>query len=279
MDEMDLSALRAVPDPIDRARRARQASREVEQIRTDAIGEAARNGMTQAAIGDALGVTRARISQILKGGPGPERAFFDADEGGITVEAGRKLEAGKPAGKAGPTLALEDIAAFEMLREHVTGLDLSASLEFIEPPGIVNLNRSGLVVICGPRLSPIVAQVLASDRALGFECDDTGCWYLKDHKTGRTYRSPMDVGEDADIAYLGRLPRPDGRGTFVYMAGIHAPGEAGAVHYLTTELEQVWQQVRDHKFSTLIRSVHDPVNHNRIISSERITEFYRPEGN
>lgn len=275
---MDLSALRGVADPIDRARRARQASREVEQIRTDAIGEAARNGMSQAAIGDALGVTRARISQILKGGPGPERAFWGADEGAITVSAGRKLEAGKPAAKAGPAVAVEDIAAFEMLREHVAALDLSVTLEYIEPPGIVNLNRAGLVVICGPRLSPIVGQVLASDRALGFACDGTG-WSLKDHQTGRTYRSPMDDGENVDIAYLGRLPRPDGRGTFVYMAGIHAPGEAGAVHYLTTELDQVWQQVRDHRFSTLIRSVHDPENHNRIISSERITDFYRPEGN
>jgi hypothetical protein len=33
----------------------------------------------------------------------------------------------------------------------------------IPPPGLVDLNRDNLVVICGPRLSPIIAQVLASD--------------------------------------------------------------------------------------------------------------------
>ena len=37
-----------------------------------------------------------------------------------------------------------------------------------------NLNRDNLVVICGPRLSPIIAQVLASDPNLGFAHDDQG---------------------------------------------------------------------------------------------------------
>ena len=275
---MDLSALRAVPDPIDRARRARQASREVEQIRTDAIGEAARNGMTQAAIGDALGVTRARISQILKGGPGPGRALWSVNEGAVTTGFGEKQEAPKNTGDSDPALSLADTVAERMLREHFAMLDIEMHREVIRPPGFVDLNRAGLVMICGPRLSPMIRQMLAADRALGFVCDNSGRWCLKDHRTGRTYRSPADNGEDADIAYLGRLPRPDGLGTFIYMAGIHAAGEAGAVHYLTNELEQVWQQVRDHRFSTLIHCTYDHETR-EVISSERITDFYRPEGN
>lgn len=38
----------------------------------------------------------------------------------------------------------------------------------------------------------------------------------------------------SDIAYFGRFPRLDGRGTFLYMAAIHAPGPAGIVHYLSS---------------------------------------------
>ena len=37
----------------------------------------------------------------------------------------------------------------------------------------------------------------------------------------------MDNGEMCDFGYLGRLPRPDGRGTFLYIGGIHAAGTSG----------------------------------------------------
>lgn len=276
MDDVDLDALRAIPDPLDRARRAHRAIPEVEQIRNDAIAQASRKGVTQAAIGEALGVTRARISQILRGGPGPERAFWGASEGGLMVAVGGKVEAPKKAsGQPGPVVAVEDFAAFEMLRGSVQELGISAKREVIGATGFVDLNRAGLVVICGPRLSPMVGQLLASDRTLAFACDDMACWYLKDRKTGCTWRSPMDEGKPSDVAYLGRLPRPDGMGTFLYMAGVHAAGAAGAVHYLANELDEVWQQVRDRRFSALIRCQFDPETRD-VISSERITDFYGP---
>jgi hypothetical protein len=131
------------------------------------------------------------------------------------------------------------------------------------------------VVICGPRLSPVIAQVLASDPHLGFKRDDRG-WYLADHVTGTAYRSPMDNGEPADYAYLGRLPRIDGRGAFLYLAGIHAPGNSGAVHYLEGHLEELYREVRTGRFSTLVACRFDSKSH-QILSSERLTPVYRSD--
>lgn len=280
-----LDKLRNIPDPADRARSASALiddigtmTGEASQIRREALSHMLASGQTKTEIARATAMTPQRVSQILQGGPGPERAFWGADSGKLTVAVGEKLEAPKAgAGPAGPVVATWDFAAFDMLKDAVRPLGIEACREVIQPPGIVKLNRPGLVVICGPRLSPLVAEVLESDQSLGFGHDDAG-WHLLDKRAGTVYPSPMDTGENADIAYLGRLPRLDGRGTFIYVAGIHAPGAPGVIHYLADELEQVWQQVRDRRFSTLIRSTFDPVTR-MIISSERITDFYRPEGN
>jgi hypothetical protein len=165
--------------------------------------------------------------------------------------------------------------AYERLCELARTLGLDAQYEVIPPPGLVDLNRDNLVVICGPRLSPIIAQVLASDPNLGFARDDYG-WHLVDHATGTSYRSPRDDGEPADYAYLGRLPRIDGRGTFLYMAGIHAPGNAGAAHYLEGHLEELYGEVRTGRFSTIISCRFDP-NSRQVTSSERVTPLYRAD--
>ena len=153
--------------------------------------------------------------------------------------------------------AVEDVAAYEALRESVAAYGITTCYETIAPPGFVDLNRAGMVVICGPRLSPMVAQVLASDRNLGFGHDAAG-WFLRDQRGGNWYRSPIDQGEDADVAYVGRLPRPDGRGTFLYIAGIHAVGAAGVVHYVAGNLAEMWQQVRTRRFSALVRCEFEP---------------------
>ena len=68
----------------------------------------------------------------------------------------------------------EGFQAYERLCELARTLGLDAHYEVIPPPGLVDLNRDNLVVICGPRLSPIIAQVLASDPNLGFAHDDHG---------------------------------------------------------------------------------------------------------
>jgi hypothetical protein len=87
----------------------------------------------------------------------------------------------------------------------------------------------------------------------------------------------MDSGEHADYAYLGRLPRIDGRGTFLYLAGIHAPGASGAAHYLEGHLSELYAELRTRRFSTIIACTFDPTTH-EITSSERVTPLYRSEG-
>lgn len=159
--------------------------------------------------------------------------------------------------------ALEELAAQGMSQAQIAGM--------------INLNRDNLVVVCGPRLSPLIAQVLASDYRLGFEQDESG-WYLVDRVEEATYRSPMDHGESSDYAYFGRLPRLDGKGNFLYIAGIHAIGAVGVVHYLDNHLTELYREVKTRRFSTIIRCNFDAATR-RIENSKRVSALYKTEGN
>jgi transcriptional regulator with XRE-family HTH domain len=274
----EIQAVRELDDPLKQAQQASElltqyqaAVTELSHIRREAIELLMAQGMTRSQLAERLGMTRARVGQLLAAGPRSERLFLGT--GPLTVALGGKLEAGKP--DPGPVVSQEGLHAYERLRELARTLGFDAHYEIIQPPGLVDLNRDNLVVICGPRLSPVVAQVLASDPNLAFEHDDRG-WYLIDHATHTTYRSPRDDGEPGDYAYLGRLPRIDGRGTFLYLAGIHAPGNSGVVHYLEQHLEELYGEVRTGRFSTLISCRFDP-DTRQITSSERITPLYRAD--
>lgn len=277
MEDEAITVLRDIGDPLERGRRAQEINDQAMDVRDEAIIEASRGGAGPTDIANAIGgISPQRVSQILKKAPPAARGWWGGASC-ITVAVGLKTEAGKPDGEPGPVIAVEDAAAREALRDYLATIRIDTSNEEIAPPGFVDLNRDGLVVICGPRLSPLVAQVLASDRFLRFGHDAQG-WMIEDHETAAVWHSPLDEGQPADIGYLGRLPRPDRQGTFVYMAGIHAAGAAGCVHWLTEAggLEDVWREAREHRFSTLIRCTLDPATHN-VIASERITPLYRQE--
>jgi hypothetical protein len=274
----DIEAVRELDDPLKQAQQAsdlltqyQAAVTQLSHIRREAIERLVAQGMTKSQLAEQLGMTRARVGQLLAAGPRSEGLFLGT--GKLTVALGGKLEADKP--EPGPVVSQEGFQAYERLCELARTLGLDAHYEVIPPPGLVNLNRDNLVVVCGPRLSPVIAQVLASDPNLGFAHDDHG-WYLQDHATSTTYRSPMDDGQPADYAYLGRLPRIDGRGTFLYFAGIHAPGNGGAAHYLEGHLEELYGEVRTGRFSTIIACKFDPGTR-QVTSSERITPLYRAD--
>jgi hypothetical protein len=171
-------------------------------------------------------------------------------------------------------VALEDFGTFTELCKLLSTLQLDATHEVIPASGMVQLNRPNLVVICGSRLSPLLAQVIESDPCLAFADDEHG-WHIIDRQASEVYRSLAP--EHSDIAYFGRLPRLDGRGTFLYMPGIHAPGPAGIIHYLTHELAAVYREVGLRRFSTLIESRFDPATH-AVLSSRRITPLYQHDG-
>ena len=122
---------------------------------------------------------------------------------------------------------------------------------------------------------PIVAQVLASDPNLGFADDDHG-WYLVDHATGTTYRSPRDDGQPADYAYLGRLPRIDGRGTFLDLRRHPRPRQQRRRPLPGRAPGVLYGEVRTGRFSTIIACRFDP-DTRQVISSERVTPLYRAD--
>jgi hypothetical protein len=174
-----------------------------------------------------------------------------------------------------PVVAQEDFAAFNLLTDFARDLQLEATAEYIPLGGELDLNRDNLIVICGPRLSSVVREVLQGDPALGFDQDDDGRWLLMDRRTGQRYRSPSDLPQPqpGDVGYLSRLRRPDGAGTFVLLTGIHAVGSHGIIDFLRRELADLHEQVDLQPFSTLIATDYDPATR-QVVRSERITPLY-----
>ncbi|MEV8634334.1 sigma-70 family RNA polymerase sigma factor [Streptosporangium sp. NPDC051023] len=276
-----LARIDEVADPLEKIRQVGGALSEVKnltaelsRVRRDEVERLiAGKIMSQNEIARQVGLTSARMSQLLTSGPAPERAFFGVGVKTVIVAVAQKMEAEKA--KPGPVVSVDDMWAYDNLRVLVEDLGFDSAYEVIPPPGNVRLNRDGLVIVCGPRHSSLISQILESDDKLAFEKDSSG-WYLVDRVTGTAYRSAEDSGGNGDTAYLGRLPRPDGKGTFLYIAGIHAAGAAGVVHYLQNELPNLYREVRHRRFSTLISCQYDP-NSRKVIDSERITPIYRHE--
>lgn len=271
-------AIAELGDPLEKTVRAHQLVTEQQEIitellriRREGVEALIDSGMSQSEIGRHLDISRQAVAKLIKNSPPPERAFFGT--GMLTIAVGEKMEAEKDHGKPGPAVATEDLAAYHILSELARDLKLTTAYETVKPPGMIDLNRDNLVVICGPRLSPMVAQILAGDQNISFTRDKDG-WFLEDRPTHTVHRSPMDRGENSDYAYLGRLPRPDGRGTFVYIAGIHAVGATGVTHWLTNNLSEVYSEIGRRRFSTIIKCTFNP-SPLQIVDSERVSPLYR----
>lgn len=243
---------------------------EASRVRREALTELVDGGSSHADLARLLGVTRARIGQLLSTGPRPERALLGV--GAITVAIGGKWEAGKPNPSA--VISAEALAAYHRIKEVCADHKLAAQHEVVPPPGMVRLNRENLIVMGSPRILPLVGQVLESDENLAFDHGAQG-WFLRDLRHGEKYRSPSDEGESSDYAYIGRLPRPDGRGTFLYVAGIHAMGTLGAAQYLTDHLAEIYKEVKTSRWSTLVACTYD-ADSREVTSTDRITPIYRP---
>lgn len=174
-------------------------------------------------------------------------------------------------------VARADSAAAQEVLSLAHRLGLDGTLEYIPTTGEIDLNRDELVVICGPKSSPVTAAALATDPRLSFDLLPDGRWALTDRSTGQVFSSPSDdVADprDADVAYLGRLPRPDGKGSFLYVAGVHAIGSLGAVTYLRDHLAELYDEVGTAPFSMIIGSDYLP-DEESITRAEALTDPLR----
>ncbi|MFD9944536.1 sigma factor-like helix-turn-helix DNA-binding protein [Nonomuraea sp. NPDC059023] len=259
MPSNDVERIAAIEDPYqllrvatERLNAAQQEVTELSRLRRRVIQELHAQGLSYAQIAKEAGLTRGRIHQIRHTGPAPEGAFLGT--GTLTLATPLKQEATN----ARPVVAMEDVTAAKRLEDLARGFDLSTDLEHIPLGGAINLNRPNLIVICGPRPSPVMATLYESDPVFEWVKDDV--WTLRDSRTGKTYRSgsDSDPAQPVDYAYLGRLPRPDGKGSLLVLTGIHPQGTLGVVQLLQTEIATLWGQVADKSFSTVIRAEYDP---------------------
>ena len=145
--ELPVKTLLDVEDPLQRAQEAGElaatyqtAIAELSRIRREALEELVAQGMSQSQLAAKLGMTRARVGQLLSTGPKTERAFLGS--GTLTIAVGGKLEAKTT--KPGPVVAQEDFQAYEAFQELARTVGLDTCYEVIHPPGMIDLNRDNL---------------------------------------------------------------------------------------------------------------------------------------
>ncbi|WP_239126418.1 sigma factor-like helix-turn-helix DNA-binding protein [Asanoa siamensis] len=233
---------------------AQEEITELARLRRRVIQELHNDGLSYADIAQRVGLTRGRIHQIRQAAPAPEGAFLGS--GTVTIITPLKREAIR----SRPVVAIEDVAGAQRLGELARSMGLSAEFEHVGVDGAVDLNRPSLIVISGPRISDTVAAVLAQDPTLQFERAADGPWTLVDRATGTVYRSGQDQTPptNSDVAYLGRLPRPDGQGSVMIFTGIHPPGSLGVVELICSRLAELYAAVKTDNFSVLVETEYDP---------------------
>jgi hypothetical protein len=256
-------------------KRMAEAQREVTELarlRRRVIQQLQAQGRSYAQIAEAAGLSRGRIHQLRHRGPASEGAFLGV--GGVIIATPLKQEARD----ARPVVAVEDFTAAQRLADLARTLQLDVEFDHVSLDGGVDLNRSNLIVICGPRLSDVVAGVLAQDPVIRFERAADGPWTLHDQAADKHYRSGSDSNPPRswDVAYLGRLPRPDGQGLVMIFTGIHPAGTLGVVHLITTEITSLYEQVGAGQFSTLVGVDYEP-DANEPVNVRLLTPLYKHE--
>jgi hypothetical protein len=272
----ELERIAQIDDPYEllraateRLAEAQQEVTELARLRRRLIQDLHAQGMSYAQIAQAAGLSRGRIHQIRHTGPAPEGAFLGSGE--VTVVTPLRPD---PASDR-TYVALDDLKTGQRVEELARTFDLAVNSDHVGIDGGIDLNRPGLLVICGPRMSPAMREAYDKDPVLEWERDDVG-WLLRDTRTGEEHRSGQedDPPRPYDIGYLGRLPRPDGNGSFIAIAGVHPEGSLGVVHLLTTDIGSLWGQVGNDRFSVVVGTEYAPDTHEPV-RTELLTPIYR----
>jgi hypothetical protein len=124
------------------------------------------------------------------------------------------------------------------------------------------LNRPNLAVLIGPRSSMLIAQAVSADPAIRWQPDKNGDWHITDSQTGAEYHSDFDSGKTPEqgrprtcYAHIGRVRRPDGQGSWLCLAGEHAPGVAGAVEIFCRDIAALWEQAHRSLWSAVAQVI------------------------
>jgi hypothetical protein len=191
-------------------------------------------------------------SQIRKDSPARERAFFGI--GPVTLAVPLRPLPDRDL----PVVASEDIQARDDLASLLGEMLFHVHPDEIDPRKRWRPSGDELIAICGPKSSPNIAELLAADPMLDFSQDDAGRWGITERVTGQRFESAMDDPEpgNRDVAYLGRLDF-DKRRKLLLIAGVHAIGSVGAVHYLRRNVNRLHDKVGTGNFSMVIASTFD----------------------
>jgi hypothetical protein len=254
----DFDDVRRDPDPVRRGRRAtellavyQQRAAELARLRRVAVEDAHRElGLSYTQIAAAMGLTKGRVSQIRGTAPPPERAFF----GTGPVSVGVPLRHGIT-DRQRPLVAAEDMQAGEETARLLEAYGLAVTRYQIDP-GTASAPPGDAVVICGPKTAPVGAALLARDQALDMR-EDGGRWWIVQRATGQRLGSLSDEPDPApaELAYVGR--HQFGEHVTVHIAGIHAIGSLGAVHYLTGHLAELFAGAGDASLSLVTLASYD----------------------
>ncbi len=256
----DLDHIAAISDPAARARAATErlaiyqaAVTRLARIRREAIAQLRASGLSYGRVADALGVSRGRIAQLRGTGHAVERDFFGDDIITITTP----LRAGEG---TRPVVAQEDFEAASQLARYLNSVEIDTSFGQVAPAGEIDFTPPGLILICGPKSSPVARKLFDTDPRLQFNVDEAGRWRLTERASGEQHASPRDddPSADRDVAYLGRLDRPDGGPPVLVIAGVHAIGSLGVVHFLSQpgNVHQLHREIGTHRFSMVIGSAY-----------------------
>ena len=268
-DADEFADVRRDPDPIRRGRRAtelltiyQQRSTELARLRRAAIEEARTDrDMNYAQIAAALGITKGRVTQIRASAPPAERALFGV--GPITIGVPWRYQV---TDRERPLVAAEDAEAGAQATRLLEGLGFATTSHQIDPE-TDHLPEGDAVVICGPKSAPVAAQLLDADPTLRM-VENSGRWFIEHRATGNVYASPSDDPKpvSADLAYVGR--HVEGDRVVLHIAGLHAIGSLGALHYLANHAADLHAEVGDRACSLIVRAGYDGLT---ITSSEVVS--------
>ncbi|MEU3282727.1 sigma-70 family RNA polymerase sigma factor [Streptomyces antibioticus] len=273
----ELQRIMAIDDPYlllrevtTRLADAQQEVTELARLRRRVVQDLHAQGLSYAQIATKAGLSRGRIHQIRHTGPAPEGAFFGRGAVIVATPLRRDDERGRT------VVAVDDVSSGKGLEDLARSCGLDVTSEHVPVSGEIDLDRDGLVVVCGPRMSQQMWDTYAQDPVLQWEQAEDGPWTVADRRTGTVHRSGQDSEpvRAYDVGYLGRLPRPDGNGSLLAIAGIHTQGSLGVVQLLASDLSTLWGQVGEHRFSTLVGVEYDPET-SEPRSVELLTPLYR----